>query len=68
MTTITLTKCIAIVVAIGGLTSGLLAAWYWERTTRVPADPLNGDPHATHAGVALAHESVVVDGPKNRHA
>jgi len=55
-------------VAIGGLTSGLLAAWYWERTTRVPADPLNGDPHATHAGVALAHESVVVDGPKNRHA
>lgn len=46
MTTITLTKSIAIALASGGLISGLLAAWFWERTTRVPVDPLNGDPNA----------------------
>ena len=40
------TKGIAIALAIGGLISGLVAAWFWERTTRVSVDPLNGDPHA----------------------
>lgn len=46
MTALTLTKIIAIALAIAGLTSGLLAAWFWARTTRVPVDPLDGDPHA----------------------
>ena len=46
MTTFTLTKSLAIALASGGLIAGLLAAWFWERTTRVPVDPLNGDPHA----------------------
>jgi hypothetical protein len=32
--------------AAGGLVAGLTAAWYWLRSTRVPVDPLNGDPHA----------------------
>lgn len=41
-----LTKSLAIALAIGALTSGLLAAWFWERTTRVSVDPLDGDPHA----------------------
>lgn len=43
---ITLTKGIAIALALGGLISGLIAAWFWESTTRVPLDPLNGDPNA----------------------
>lgn len=43
---ISFTKGFAIALAIGGLISGLLAAWFWQRTTRVPVDPLNGDPHA----------------------
>ncbi|MEM5387883.1 hypothetical protein VSR68_30475 [Paraburkholderia phymatum] len=42
----TLTKSIAIALALGGLTCGLLAAWFWERTTRVRVDPLEGDPYA----------------------
>ncbi len=46
LTAVSLTKSIAIALAIGGLISGLLAAWFWERTTRVPVDPLNGDPNA----------------------
>lgn len=40
------TKCIALWLAIGGLIFGLIAAWYWLRSTRVPIDPLNGDPNA----------------------
>lgn len=43
----TLTKSIAIALAIGGLIFGLLAAWFWERTTRVRFDPLGSDPYAT---------------------
>ena len=46
LTAVTLTKCVAIALALGGLTCGLLAAWFWERTTQVPVDPLNGDPSA----------------------
>ena len=46
MTTTTLTKSLAVALALGGLASGLLAAWFWEKSTRVPVDPLNGDPHA----------------------
>ena len=46
LTAVTLTKIIAIALASGGLISGLLAAWFWERTTRVPVDPLHGDPNA----------------------
>ncbi|WP_247570115.1 hypothetical protein ACQZ3V_01950 [Ralstonia pseudosolanacearum] len=40
------TKCIALWLAIGGLVFGLIAAWYWFRSTRVPIDPLNGNPNA----------------------
>ncbi|CAE6820884.1 hypothetical protein R69658_05843 [Paraburkholderia aspalathi] len=46
MTTMTLTKSMAIALAIGGLLSGLLAAWFWERSTRVRVEPLGGDPYA----------------------
>jgi hypothetical protein len=58
-----LTRCLAIALATGALISGLLAAWFWERAARVPVVPLNGDPQRDHAGLARAHESVVVDGP-----
>ncbi|WP_168795964.1 hypothetical protein [Paraburkholderia aromaticivorans] len=44
--TTALAKSIAVVLAFGGLTSGLLAAWLWEKSTRVPVDPLDGDPTA----------------------
>ncbi|MGZ2749963.1 hypothetical protein [Burkholderia stagnalis] len=43
---ITTTKCAALVLAIGGLGFGLAAAWYWRKSTKVPIDPLEGDPHA----------------------
>lgn len=46
MMTMTHAKCVAIAMAIAGLLSGLVAAWFWERSGRVPVDPLNGDPHA----------------------
>lgn len=45
--TMTLTESIAIALAIGGLTSGLLAAWFWERTTRVRVDHLGSNAYAT---------------------
>ncbi|MFK4448488.1 hypothetical protein ABH944_008544 [Caballeronia udeis] len=44
--TTALAKSIAVVLAFGGLTCGLLAAWFWEKSTRVPVDPLDGDPTA----------------------
>lgn len=47
MTTMTLTKTLAIALAIGGMISGLRAAWFWERTTRVRVDPLDNDAYAT---------------------
>ena len=47
MTSLTLTKSIAIALASGGLIAGLLAAWFWERTTRVRVNPLDSDPYAT---------------------
>lgn len=34
-----------ILLAAGSLVFGLTAAWYWWRSTRVPVDPSNGDPH-----------------------
>lgn len=47
VTTMTFAKIIAIALALCGLTSGLLAAWFWERTTRVKVDPLDNDAYAT---------------------
>jgi hypothetical protein len=49
MTTITLTKSLTIALAIGGLTCGLLAAWFWARTTRVRVDLFAGDPYTMPA-------------------
>ncbi|MCX4151770.1 MULTISPECIES: hypothetical protein [Paraburkholderia] len=43
---VTTTKGIASALAIGGLVVGLVAAWYWRESTRVPIDPLDGDPNA----------------------
>lgn len=40
------TKCVALWLAVAGLVFGLVAAWYWFRSTRVPIDPLNGNPNA----------------------
>ncbi|WP_413708439.1 hypothetical protein [Ralstonia sp. Ralssp110] len=39
-------KGIAIELAIWGLLFGLAAAWYWSKSTRVPIDPLDGEPNA----------------------
>lgn len=50
LASLTLTKTLAIALASGGLMSGLSAAWFWERTTRVPVDPLNGDPNPIESG------------------
>lgn len=36
----------ACALAMSGLGFGLAAAWYWRKSTRVPVDPLNGNPHA----------------------
>lgn len=49
LTKVTLTKGLAIALALGGLTCGLLAAWFWERTTRVRVDLFAGDPYAVSA-------------------
>lgn len=46
MSSLPLTKTTAIALASGGLISGFLADWFWERTSRVSIDPLDGDPHA----------------------
>ncbi|NPT58687.1 hypothetical protein [Paraburkholderia elongata] len=40
------TKVAAFGLAMSGLGFGLAAAWYWGKSTRVPVDPLNGDPNA----------------------
>lgn len=40
------TKCVAFWLAVSGLVFGLIAAWFWFRSTRVPIDPLDGDPNA----------------------
>lgn len=40
------TKSLAFGLATLGLLFGLGAAWYWFQSTRVPIDPLNGDPNA----------------------
>lgn len=40
------TRDIALGFAMGGLVFGLVAAWYWYRSTRVAIDPLNDDPDA----------------------
>ena len=40
------TRGVAFWLAVGGLVFGLIAAWYWFKSTRVPIDPLNGDPNA----------------------
>ena len=40
------TRCVAFSLAVGGLVFGLIAAWYWFKSTRVPIEPLNGDPNA----------------------
>lgn len=47
LTSLTLTKSIAIGLAIVGLACGLTAAWYRERSTRVRVDPLDNDAYAT---------------------
>jgi len=49
MPTMTLTKGLAITLAFGGLISGLLAAWFWERTTRVRVDLFASDAYAMPA-------------------
>ncbi|MDG0024933.1 hypothetical protein [Trinickia sp. Y13] len=43
------TKSLAIALALGALTAGLLAAWFWERTTRVRVDLFASDPYAMPA-------------------
>jgi len=40
------TKLAAFALAMSGLGFGLAAAWYWRKSTRVPIDPLDGDPNA----------------------
>lgn len=40
------TRDVALGLAAGSLVFGLIAAWYWLRSTRVPIDPLDGDPDA----------------------
>ena len=54
LTSIALTKWLVIALALGGLTAGLLAAWFWECTTRVRVDPLGDDPYATVLPAAVA--------------
>lgn len=49
LTAVSLTKSIAIALALGGLLAGLLAAWFWARTTHVRVDPFAGDPYAMPA-------------------
>lgn len=40
------TRDVALGLAAGSLIFGLIAAWYWLRSTRVPIDPLDGNPNA----------------------
>lgn len=39
-------KLAAFALAVSGLGFGLAASWYWRKSTRVPVDPLDGDPNA----------------------
>ncbi|MEQ5844299.1 hypothetical protein N0A02_33090 (plasmid) [Paraburkholderia acidicola] len=43
-------KNLALVFAIGGLFFGVAAAAYWQKSTKVPIDPLNGDPDGVMSG------------------
>lgn len=40
------TRDVALGLAAGSLVFGLIAAWYWLKSTWVPIDPLDGDPNA----------------------
>ncbi len=45
-----LPKAIAIGLSLGGFITGIRAAYLWWQSTRVPVDPLNGDPNAIESG------------------